>query len=71
MFGTKKPQAGAGSTSAFVSPSERSGSDIWAEAGNAIELAYRPPAPVGQAIRVAVAVLRATAGKLRPAGAWR
>jgi hypothetical protein len=44
--------------SAFVGPTELRGSqpDIWTEAGRAIELAYRRPAPMDQAVRVAVLV---------------
>jgi hypothetical protein len=56
MFGTTKRETPASSRSAFVAPSEVRGSDIWAQAGRAIELAYREPAPISQTVRVAVAV---------------
>jgi hypothetical protein len=51
--------------SAFVGPTELRGSQpaIWTEAGRAIELAYRQPAPAGQAeaVRGTVAVALAIA----------
>ena len=66
-----KPRAPAGSVSAFVAPTElrESRSDIWSEAGRAIELAYREPAPMSQAARIAVALALVMAAKLCSAGA--
>ena len=70
MFDTTKPRAPAGSASAFVAPTELRGSgfDIWAEAGRATELAYREPAPMSQAVRIAVALALVVAVKLCSAG---
>jgi len=70
MSDTTKPRAPAGSASAFVAPTERPGSefDIWAAAGHAIELAYREPAPMSLALRVAVVAALVVAAKLCAAG---
>jgi hypothetical protein len=73
MFDKTKPRASAGSASAFVAPTElrRSDFDIWAEAGRAIELAHRQPAPISQVVRIAVALALVMAAKLCSAGALR
>ena len=66
MFDRAKPRTPVGSASAFVLSSEPRGSrsDIWADAGQAIELAHRQGAPIGQAARVAVAIVLVVAAKL-------
>jgi hypothetical protein len=65
MFDTTKYRPSEDPGSAFLGPTEPRGSqpDIWTEAGRAIELAYRQPAPVGQAeaVRRTVAVALAIA----------
>lgn len=73
MFDLAKPQAPAGSASAFIAPIglPGPGSDIWAEAGRATELAYREPAPMNQAVRTAVTLALVVAAKLCLAGALR
>jgi hypothetical protein len=70
MFDTTKPQASAGSASAFVAPTglRGSGFDISAEVGRATELAYREPAPMSQAVRIAVALALVVAAKLCSGG---
>jgi hypothetical protein len=65
MFDTTKLQAGTSSVSAFIAPGKEPGFDIWAEAGRAIELAYREPTPISQAVRVAVAAAVVVAARLR------
>jgi hypothetical protein len=66
MFGTTKHHPSEGPASDFGVPTELRGSqpDIWTEAGRAIELAYRQPAPMDRAVRVAVAVAIAVAAAL-------
>jgi len=39
-------------------------SDIWAKASHAIGLAYREPAPIGQTVRLAIALALVVAAKL-------
>lgn len=70
MFDTTKPRTPAGPASAFVVPTERRASrpDIWAEAGHAIEVAYGEPAPIGRALRLAIAIALVVAAKL--CAAW-
>ena len=60
MFDKAKPRTSVGSASAFVLSSEPRGAD----AGQAIELAHRQRAPIGQAARVAVAIVLVVAAKL-------
>jgi hypothetical protein len=66
MFDRAKLRTVVGTASAFVLSIERRGSrcDLWADAGHAIELAYRERAPIGQAVRVAVAIALVAAAKL-------
>lgn len=70
MLDTTNPRAPAGSASAFVAQTKLQGSrsDVWSEAGRAIELAYRGPAPMSQAVRIAVALALVVAAKL--CSAW-
>lgn len=69
MFNPAKPRPPSGPASAFVVPTEIRGarSDIWTEAGRAIELAYCDRARIGLVVRVAVAiaVVVCVAGTLR------
>jgi hypothetical protein len=64
MSNTTRLPATVGSASAFITSSKESGLGIWAQAGRAIELAYRGPAPISQAVRAAIAVALVTAPKL-------
>jgi hypothetical protein len=70
MFDTTKLRAPAGSASAFVASTEPRVSrfDIRAEAGRAIELGYRAPTQMGEAVRVAVVVGLVVVAKL--CSAW-
>jgi hypothetical protein len=68
MFDTTKSLAPTHAASAFIAPTELQGLDIWAEAGRAIELAYREPAPISQPVRAAVAVALIVVAKLGLAG---
>jgi hypothetical protein len=67
MSATARLRSLAGSASAFVVPTEMRvpRSDIWAEVGRAVELAYREPTPVGQAAGRAVAVALVVWARLR------
>jgi hypothetical protein len=42
--------------------------DVWAETGRAIELAYGRPAPIGQVVRLAIAIALLAAFKLGAPG---
>ena len=57
MFDTTKDRPSEG-------PASGSRPDIWTEAGRAIELAYRQPAPMDQAVWVAVPVTIAVVAAL-------
>jgi hypothetical protein len=72
MLDTRKSQAPSGFASVFVAPAELRGSgfDIWAEASCATELAYREPASMNQAVRVAVVVTLVVAATLGVAGVF-
>ncbi len=63
MFDTMKLRTAAGSASGFIA-SGASRSDIWAEAGRAIELANREQVPMSQAVRAAVVAALVVAAKL-------
>ncbi len=71
MFDTAKRRVPAGSASAFVFLTGRRSpqSDIWTEAGHAIELAHREPAPIGFVVRVAIGIAVVVAAKLYAATA--
>ena len=73
MFETTNLRPPAASASAFVAATEAqgSGSDIWTDAGRAIELAYCHPSPISQVMRISVVVALGVAAKLYSAGALR
>jgi hypothetical protein len=66
MSETLKTRPAAGSASAFVVQSEVPSpqTDMWSQAGAAIELAYRTPVPATRAGRVAIALALVVATKL-------
>ena len=73
MPDTAKRQSVTATAIAFVIPTEtpRSRPDIWAETGRTVELAYREPAPIGQTVRVAIALALLVVVKLCAAGVLR
>jgi hypothetical protein len=66
MFNPRRCRPLSGTASGFLVPTEAGGSrpDIWGEAGRAIELAYREPAPIGLTVRVAIALALTVVVKL-------
>jgi hypothetical protein len=56
MFDTTKTRLAAAIESAVSGPVETRRSDVWSQAGHAIELAHRQPAPASQGARTAVAL---------------